>query len=135
MQRKAEQKKVSACCPESGISDTLKESSAAGECRGVPERPVLLPDFAKTRENAHKKRTAAGLEILEALKRMVSPDQGGIWTDRAGWMLNCCKKWHKKRMPAEWGALAAGSLNRAKVCSKKRRYRADRRSILTFLTP
>lgn len=33
MQRKAEQKKVSACCPESGISDTLKESPAAGECR------------------------------------------------------------------------------------------------------
>ena len=33
MQRKAEQKKVSACCPESGISDTLKESSAAGEYR------------------------------------------------------------------------------------------------------
>ena len=63
----------------------------------MPERPVLLPDFAKTRENAHKKRTAAGLEILEALKRMVSPDQGGIWTDRAGWMLNCCKKWHKKK--------------------------------------
>lgn len=57
MQRKAEQKKVSACCPHSGISDTLKESPAAGECRGVPEKPGLLPDFAK----CAKVRTKKGL--------------------------------------------------------------------------
>ena len=37
-------------------------------------------------------------------------------------MLNCCKKWHKKKDACGvGGTLAAGSLNRAKVCSKKRR--------------
>ena len=37
MQRKAEQKKVSACCPHSGISDTLKDIPAedAGACRRI----------------------------------------------------------------------------------------------------
>ena len=64
MQRKAEQKKVSACCPESGISDTLKESSAAGEAGPAA-------GFCKMRESAHKKRTAY-LEILESLKSLLS---------------------------------------------------------------
>ena len=49
MQRKAEQKKVSACCPESGISDTLKESSAAGEAGPAA-------GFCKMRESAHEKK-------------------------------------------------------------------------------
>lgn len=62
MQRKAEQKKVSACCPESGISDTLKESSAAGEAGPAA-------GFCKMRESAHKKRTAAYSEISDILKR------------------------------------------------------------------
>ena len=46
------------------------------------------------RESAHeKKEPAACLEILEALKGDAPSDQGVIRADRAGLMLNCCKKW------------------------------------------
>lgn len=124
MQRKAEQKKVSACCPESGISDTLKESSAAGEAGPAA-------GFCKMRESAHEKKPATCLEILEALKGDAPPDQGVIRADRACRMLNCCKKWHKKEDACGVGstqgtAPAAGPLDRAKVCSKKRPVVPDR---------
>ena len=87
---KSRTKKVSVCCPESGISDTLKESPAAGECRrGWACRRILQ----NARKCARKKNPATCLEILEALKGDAPPDQGVIRADRACLMLNCCKKW------------------------------------------
>lgn len=69
MQRKAEQKKVSACCPESGISDTLKESSAAGEAGPAA-------GFCKMRESAHEKRACCLFRDFRGPKRRCAPRSG-----------------------------------------------------------
>ena len=119
-QRKAEQKKASACCPHSGISDTLKESPAAGECRGVPERPVLLPDCAKCAK-VRTKKDCCRFRDFGGPKRDGSPRSGRPPGRSGGLDVEMSQKVAQKRMPAEWGTPAAGSPNRAKVCSKKRR--------------
>ncbi len=69
MQRKAEQKKVSACCPESGISDTLKESSAAGEAGPAA-------GFCKMRESAHEKKSCYLFRDFRGPKRRCAPRSG-----------------------------------------------------------
>ena len=98
MQRKAEQKKVSACCPESGISDTLKESSAAGEAGPAA-------GFCKMRESAHEKKSCYLFRDFRGPKRRCAPRSGRHPGRSGGLDVELLQKVaQKKLIPAAGGA-------------------------------
>ena len=72
----------------------IADNSRKSEKIRTKKRVLTAAGLRKMRESAHeKKEPAACLEILEALKGDAPSDQGVIRADRAGLMLNCCKKW------------------------------------------
>ena len=125
---KSRTKKVSVCCPESGISDTLKESPAAGEAGPAA-------GFCKMRESAHEKKSCYLFRDFRGPKRRCAP-RSGSHPGRSGVPdVELLQNVAQKRGYPRTGGYPrhrpgpADLLNRAKVCSKKRPVVPDRNGI------
>lgn len=88
-----------ACCPESGISDTLKESP---RCRRIPgSAGVCRPFSQKCAKVRTKKRTAVHPDISDALKRLRG-FRSEPWAGRSGGLdAELSQNVAQRRMPAE----------------------------------